>query len=237
MIVGGPNQRKDYHLNLGEEFFYQIHGDMVLKVMEGGHPKDVTIREGEMFVLPARIPHSPQRFANTVGLVVERMRLPEELDGLRYYVDDSNETILWERFFYCSNLGAQLGPLIREHFDSECFKTRFPEPNPQPAPWEVDSKIMLANPQSLATRCKNLTTGGDADRLFRKEFVVYLVGSETRTPELPIDTECFLWCLSGKVKANEKTITAGHIMVVQALEELELEEECARCIVLYTLGC
>ncbi|XP_059929069.1 3-hydroxyanthranilate 3,4-dioxygenase-like isoform X2 [Gadus macrocephalus] len=82
MFVGGPNTRKDYHIEEGEEFFYQLKGDMCLKVVENGKHKDVHIKEGEMFLLPARIPHSPQREANTVGLVVERMRLPTETDCL-----------------------------------------------------------------------------------------------------------------------------------------------------------
>uniref|UniRef100_A0A667XRD4 3-hydroxyanthranilate 3,4-dioxygenase n=1 Tax=Myripristis murdjan TaxID=586833 RepID=A0A667XRD4_9TELE len=113
MFVGGPNTRKDYHIEEGEELFYQVRGDMCLKVVENGKHKDVHIKEGEMFLLPARIPHSPQRKANTVGLVVERRRLPAERDCLRYYVDNSPQ-ILFERWFYCENLGTQLVPIIRE---------------------------------------------------------------------------------------------------------------------------
>ncbi|XP_073868012.1 3-hydroxyanthranilate 3,4-dioxygenase isoform X5 [Macaca fascicularis] len=84
MFVGGPNTRKDYHIEEGEEVFYQLEGDMVLRVLEQGKHRDVVIRQGEIFLLPARVPHSPQRFANTVGLVVERRRLETELDGLRW---------------------------------------------------------------------------------------------------------------------------------------------------------
>lgn len=148
--------------------FYQLKGDMVLRVLERGQHRDVTIRQGEVrpglllggegpgsgdllstragfvwtvsscelailapwcplrlwargqqrgglgcwtpgwageartlraprclegiaalspplqiFLLPAGVPHSPQRFADTVGLVIERRRLETELDGLR----------------------------------------------------------------------------------------------------------------------------------------------------------
>eukprot|EP00658_Telonema_sp_P-2_P059339 TRINITY_DN48193_c0_g1_i2.p1 TRINITY_DN48193_c0_g1~~TRINITY_DN48193_c0_g1_i2.p1 ORF type:complete len:141 (+),score=34.07 TRINITY_DN48193_c0_g1_i2:92-514(+) len=77
-------------------------------------PRDIVIKEGEMFVLPGRIPHSPQRFADTVGLVIERERLAGELDGLRYYVNDQNEDVLWQRFFPVKDLGKQLKPLIEE---------------------------------------------------------------------------------------------------------------------------
>uniref|UniRef100_A0A8B9HRC9 3-hydroxyanthranilate 3,4-dioxygenase n=1 Tax=Astyanax mexicanus TaxID=7994 RepID=A0A8B9HRC9_ASTMX len=127
MYVGGPNIRKDYHIEEGEELFYQIRGDMVLKVMENGKHKDVHIREGEMFLLPARIPHSPQRQANTVGLVVERRRLRSETDCLRYYVDNSTD-ILFERWFYCENLGTQLVPVIKEFMASKQHKTGKPDP-------------------------------------------------------------------------------------------------------------
>ena len=65
--VGGPNQRKDYHMEEGEELFYMRKGDMTLKIVEGGVFKDVNIKEGQVFLLPAKIPHSPQRQANTVS--------------------------------------------------------------------------------------------------------------------------------------------------------------------------
>ena len=81
--VGGPNQRKDYHLEEGEELFYMRKGDMCLKILENGKFKDVHIKQGQVFLLPGRIPHSPQRNENTVGLVIERERLKTETDGLR----------------------------------------------------------------------------------------------------------------------------------------------------------
>ncbi|KAM4607982.1 3-hydroxyanthranilate 3,4-dioxygenase [Polymixia lowei] len=127
MFVGGPNTRKDYHIEEGEELFYQLKGDMCLKVVENGKHKDVHIKEGEMFLLPARIPHSPQRQANTVGLVVERRRLLTETDALRYYVDKSTD-ILFEKWFYCENLGTQLVPIIEEFLASKPYKTGKPHP-------------------------------------------------------------------------------------------------------------
>lgn len=72
MVVGGPNARKDYHVDDSEEFFFQLEGDMTLKIIEDGRPVDVPIRAGEIFLLPAGVPHSPRRPAGTVGLVVER---------------------------------------------------------------------------------------------------------------------------------------------------------------------
>lgn len=128
MFVGGPNTRKDYHIEEGEELFFQLKGDMCLKVIENGKHKDVHIKEGEMFLLPARIPHSPQRQANTVGLVVERRRLLTETDCLRYYVENTTD-ILFEKWFYCQDLGTQLVPVIKEFMASKQCKTGQPDPS------------------------------------------------------------------------------------------------------------
>ena len=85
MVVGGPNARKDFHYNEGEEFFYQIEGDITLPTIQDGKVVTYEIKEGDIFLLPARIPHSPQRPANSVGLVIERMRTPEEIDYCMWY--------------------------------------------------------------------------------------------------------------------------------------------------------
>ena len=84
-VIGGPNERTDFHVDPVEEFFYQLKGDMVLKVVEGGQIYDVPIRQGEVFMLPARVPHSPQRpQEGSIGLVVEAAR-PNALDGFEWY--------------------------------------------------------------------------------------------------------------------------------------------------------
>jgi 3-hydroxyanthranilate 3,4-dioxygenase len=117
MVVGGPNTRKDYHIDPGEEFFYQLQGDMVLKIIEDGTPRDIPIREGDIFLLPAGVPHSPQRFPDTVGLVIERRRNPGETDHLRWYCEACG-TILYDESFHCTDLGTQLRPIIeRFHAD------------------------------------------------------------------------------------------------------------------------
>ena len=84
-VVGGPNARTDYHDDPYEEFFYQLRGDMVLKVLEEGRPRDVPVREGEILLLPARLRHSPQRSAGSVGLVVEKIRPRDVDDGFEWY--------------------------------------------------------------------------------------------------------------------------------------------------------
>ncbi len=118
MVVGGPNARTDYHIDPGEEFFYQIEGDMVLKIIDDGKPVDLPIREGEIFLLPAEVPHSPQRPANTVGLVIERRRRPGELDGFVWYCRQCGQKLYEERF-QLENIVSQFPPIFDRFFGDE----------------------------------------------------------------------------------------------------------------------
>jgi 3-hydroxyanthranilate 3,4-dioxygenase len=122
MVVGGPNLRKDFHIEDGEEFFYQVEGDITVRIMEDGKPRDIPIKQGEMFLLPAGIPHSPQRPANTVGLVIERQRKTGELDHLRWYCEQCGE-VLHDAAFQLVDLGKQLKPVIEEFYASESQRT------------------------------------------------------------------------------------------------------------------
>lgn len=117
MVVGGPNSRKDYHYDVGEEFFYQLEGDMLLKTMQGATPVDVPIREGDIFLLPGGVPHSPQRFANTVGIVIERVRHPDEKDGFIWYCDVCHNK-LYEEYLHISDIEAQLPPVFDRFYSA-----------------------------------------------------------------------------------------------------------------------
>ena len=115
MVVGGPNRRKDYHIDEGPEFFYQLEGEMVLKTIQGGKVVDVPIHAGEIFLLPGRVPHSPQRMPNSVGLVIERKRLPHEKDGLQWYCDQCT-SLLYEEFFHLKNVEKDFPPIFDRFF-------------------------------------------------------------------------------------------------------------------------
>ncbi len=123
MVVGGPNGRKDYHFEDGEELFYQLEGDITLKIInEDGQPEDIAIREGEMFLLPPRIPHSPQRPANTVGLVIERYRRNNETDKLMWFCESCNHK-LHEDTFEMVDIVNQLPIVMNNFMDSEALRT------------------------------------------------------------------------------------------------------------------
>jgi len=114
MIVGGPNSRTDYHWDEGPEFFHQIEGEMVLKIQEDGKARDIPIRAGEIFYLPPRIPHSPQRMANSIGLVIERKRLAHEKDGLLWFCETCNHK-LFEEFFELNDIEKDF-PAVFDRF-------------------------------------------------------------------------------------------------------------------------
>ena len=138
MVIAGPNKRKDFHIECHEEYFHQIKGDMVLRIVDpttatttttgtqvNAKPvfRDILIREGEHFVLPANIPHSPQRAADTLGLVLEVERKADESpDGLRWYCDNCS-SIVYEEWFHCVDLGTQLKPVIERYFGSDELRT------------------------------------------------------------------------------------------------------------------
>ncbi len=116
-VVGGPNERTDYHIDPLEEIFYQIKGDMVLKIVEDGEFRDLTIHEGEIFLLPANVPHSPQRFADSIGIVAEYARPPGQLDGLRWYCPACKAGV-YEEWFHLTDTTTQLAPVFERFYGS-----------------------------------------------------------------------------------------------------------------------
>ncbi len=98
MVVGGPNARADFHVDPHDELFFQVEGDMELVVMEAGQRRRIRIRAGELFLLPGGVPHSPQRPAGTVGLVVERKRGPGEQDALQWFCSTCQARVHEARF-------------------------------------------------------------------------------------------------------------------------------------------
>jgi 3-hydroxyanthranilate 3,4-dioxygenase len=122
MVVGGPNSRQDFHVDPGQELFYQLEGDMVLKTRQDDKTVAVPIRAGEIFLLPPNVPHSPQRPANTVGLVIERQRRAGEQDGFQWYCDHCGH-LLFEQFFELTDIEKQFPPVFEKFYASREART------------------------------------------------------------------------------------------------------------------
>lgn len=136
MIVGGPNARKDYHYNETEELFYQLKGEITVYIQENGHKKAMKLSEGDMFLLPAKVPHSPSRTENSIGLVIERKRAGKGFtDGLLWFCDNCNHK-LHEAYFELHNIEKDFLPHFKEYYNSEEKRT-----------CEKCGTIMEANPK------------------------------------------------------------------------------------------
>jgi 3-hydroxyanthranilate 3,4-dioxygenase len=122
MVVGGPNARKDYHYNEGEEFFYQLEGEIKVKIQEDGKAVEVPINEGEVFLLPSKVPHSPIRTENSVGLVIELKRNQGEKDGLLWFCDNCNHK-LYEEYFPLNSIEKDFLPVFKKFYASEELRT------------------------------------------------------------------------------------------------------------------
>ena len=122
MVVGGPNSRKDYHFDEGEEFFFQLEGDILVKIQEDGRAVDVPVREGEIFLLPPRVPHNPVRGADTIGMVIERKRRDGEKDGLLWFCENCNEK-LYEEYIDLTDIVKQLPEVMNRFYSSLELRT------------------------------------------------------------------------------------------------------------------
>ncbi len=122
MVVGGPNVRTDYHYNETEEFFYMVEGNMVLRIQENGKAVDIPIREGEIFLLPGKVPHSPQREAGSIGIVIERIRESRHTDGLQWYCGSCN-TQLYEEYFQMEDIMTQMQGVFEKFYRDEHART------------------------------------------------------------------------------------------------------------------
>ncbi len=88
MVTIGPNARKDFHVNPGDEFFQQLEGDLNLYYMTPeGKQELAVVGPGEVFLLPSGVPHSPRRGPGSWTLVVERKAHPGEVHYSQWYCD------------------------------------------------------------------------------------------------------------------------------------------------------
>lgn len=123
MIVAGPNARKDYHYNETEELFYQLEGEITVYIQEEGQKKAMKLTSGDMYLHPAKIPHSPNRSKDSIGLVIERKRAGKGFtDGLLWFCDNCNHK-LHEAYFELHDIEKDFLPHFKEYYNSEEKRT------------------------------------------------------------------------------------------------------------------
>ena len=113
MVIGGPNARNDFHVTNSEEYFFQLKGDIVVKIREDGVIKDIPIREGETFFIPSGVPHAPTRPPGTIGIVVERRRPPGETEHQQFYCDNCGE-LVHDKEFDCADIVKHFAQSMEE---------------------------------------------------------------------------------------------------------------------------
>ncbi len=123
-VVGGPNQRQDFHDDPTEEFFYQLKGNIVLRLMEGPGkaPLEVPISEGDVFLLPKHMRHSPQRPAGSLGVVVEMPRPEGVVDGFEWYCHNCHQ-LLYRAEVKLKSIVRDLPPLFEQFYGNESLRT------------------------------------------------------------------------------------------------------------------
>jgi 3-hydroxyanthranilate 3,4-dioxygenase len=123
MVVGGPNQRTDYHVDPYEEWFYQVRGNMHVNVIDDGEPKAVHIREGDTWLLPAGMPHSPQRpEPGSIGIVIEQIRKEGTLEKFQWYCPNCN-ALVHEVELQVRDIAADLPPVFSAFYADEKART------------------------------------------------------------------------------------------------------------------
>ena len=119
MVVGGPNSRTDFHVNQTDEFFYQIEGEIFLRIVNSeGNFEEINIKEGEIFLLPAGVPHSPQRTEGSIGLVIEKTRTERDTDGLQWYCKKCGKK-LYEEYFFLRDIETQFPAVFERYYNSD----------------------------------------------------------------------------------------------------------------------
>lgn len=122
MIVAGPNARKDYHYNETEELFYQLEGNIIVRIQEDDKAVDIPLGPGDMYLHPAKVPHSPIRSEGSIGLVVEVKRTADHTDGLMWFCDNCNNK-LHDTYFPLTNIEKDFLPRFKEFYQSEELRT------------------------------------------------------------------------------------------------------------------
>lgn len=123
MVVAGPNARKDYHYNETEELFFQLEGEIEVHIQNDNQKQTLHLKPGDMYLNPAKIPHSPVRHKNSIGLVVERKRKHLNIkDGLMWFCDHCNHK-LHEVYFPLNDIENDFLNHFKHFYSSKELRT------------------------------------------------------------------------------------------------------------------
>lgn len=224
MFVRGPNIRTDFHLDEGSEFFYMLHGNQSLLTIQAGKLKVVEIKEGQVYIVPSRIPHSPQRpESGSLGLVIERKRDECEVDGLRWYTDGRCYEILWEKYFHCDDLGKDLVPVVEEFLRLDRL-TKIPGNLAERQPIKQDISTIVPDPFLLSDWIVGNSAAlaeGQSLNLFAdhpdKEFRILIVGGPSSYQDC-YQYETWLYQIIGSVEViingNKEILEEGECGII-----------------------
>lgn len=242
MFVGGPNTRTDFHLDLGSEFFFQMKGSMEVVTIQKGKRVPVQINAGQVWLLPSRVQHSPQRpEEGSLGLVIERQREKTEADGLRWFTDfDECNTVLYEHYFHCNDLGKDLVPVVKAYMSSEEHETKTPGNHvlaDSDRPWQIDNDTEIPPPFMFADfleQNKDAFANGESKPLFPnhpdKEFTILVAsggkdGTERSTESKPYDSWLYQHKGSATVSSGNETVNLeeGACCVIRGNEKYSVK--------------
>jgi len=199
---------------------------MVLNVVERGHFRSIIIPEGHILLLPPRIPHSPQRFADTIGVVLERRRPESELDGLIWFNQDGGHA-LHEEYFHCQDLGTQLAPIMNRVMSSASIVNNTPDETPLPRPYDADTDLVVMDPIPLASlldKTQHLPTSFVKPVEFHLKPVVHgeAVSSLTATTGgMNCGSEALFWQIRGSSVVEfgddqQLRVSEGELLIIPA---------------------
>ena len=95
---------------------------MILRIREDGAIKDVPIGEGDILLLPPHVRHSPQRSADTIGMVIEMVRPKGALDAFEWYCEKC-DALIHRSEFQLVSIVDDLVPAFEKYYASVAFRT------------------------------------------------------------------------------------------------------------------
>ena len=96
---------------------------LALIIQEDGEKKAMKLGPGDMYLHPAKVPHSPARTEGSVGLVIERKRAGKGFnDGLLWFCDNCNHK-LHEVYFELHDIEKDFLPHFSTFYNSEEKRT------------------------------------------------------------------------------------------------------------------